>query len=79
MRLNAPQVKSHLAKQTLPFYIVSGEEVLLKQEMLSNIRKALHKSGFSEYIRMGVANAEDAGQCYNLLHTSSLLGDKKLI
>ena len=48
MRLRANQLDAELKKSLLPVYFVTGDEPLLIQEALDNIRLACKKNGFDE-------------------------------
>ncbi|TAK78872.1 MAG: DNA polymerase III subunit delta [Gammaproteobacteria bacterium] len=78
MKLTYFQLEAQLAKKLLPVYIVSGEELLLKQDAIQWIRQTAQQAGFHERIRLNADEAE-ANQLYTLLHSSSLLAEKQLI
>lgn len=77
MKLTYSQLEAHLAKQIGSVYIISGDELILKQDAIHLIRKAAKKNGFSERLRITPdANGE---QLYASLYSTSLLGEKRLI
>lgn len=79
MKLTYAQLESHLTKQLSPIYILSGDELFLKQEATQWIRKAAKKSGFDERIRITPEAGYDWDQLYSLLYSNSLLAEKRLI
>ncbi len=52
MKINYPQLEQQISKNLSANYIISGEELLLKQDAIYLIRKAATKAGFSERIRL---------------------------
>lgn len=79
MKITYFQLEPHLSKQLCPVYIVSGEEILLKQDAINLIRKAAEKRDFSERIRLSPEAGFDWEQLYTLLYSSSLLAEKKIL
>lgn len=79
MKLTYFQLEAHLAKKLQPVYIVSGDELLLKQDAVELIRRAAKQHGFNERIRMIPEAGLDWDQLYTLLYSSSLLAEKRLI
>ena len=78
MKLTYFQLESHLVKNLDGIYVISGEELFLKQEAIQLIRKASKQAGFNERIRIAPEdNNEDA--LYTALNSSSLLAEKRLI
>lgn len=79
MKLNYPQLEPHLAKTLSPVYIVSGDELLLKQDAVNLIRKAAKQAGCTERLRITPEAGYDWEQLYTLLYSSSLLAEKRLV
>ena len=77
MKLTYFQLENHLAKSLAPLYLISGDELLLKQDALQWIRKAAKNAGFCEHLRLSSAAGED--QLYGLLHSISMLSAKRII
>ena len=46
MKISANQLSHHLGKSLLPCYLVTGDEALLVQEALDDIRRAARQNGF---------------------------------
>ena len=71
MKIRPDQLNASLEKGLQPIYIVSGDEVLLCQEVCDSIRKASYHHGIEERLRF-VADAQfdwqDVTNC--LLYTS---------
>ena len=51
MKLNHAQLEQHLTKPLSPVYFITGEELILKNEALTQIRKAATQQGFTEKTR----------------------------
>lgn len=79
MKLTYFQLEPHLAKTLSSVYIVSGEELLLKQEALQLIRQAAKKSGFEQKTRVTIESGFDWEQLYPLLYATSLLAEKRVL
>lgn len=79
MKLTYFQLEAHLAHQLAPFYILSGDEWMLKEEARGWIRKAGKHNGFSERIRLTGDASFDWEHFYTLLYSQSLLAEKRLI
>jgi DNA polymerase-3 subunit delta len=77
MKLTYFQAEAHLAKKLSPLYLVSGDELLLKQDIMQWIRKAAKHAGFDERIRL--APEGEGEQLYSLLYARSLLAEKRLL
>lgn len=79
MKLNLYQLEPHLKANLSPIYIVSGDEIMLKQDAINMIRKCAKQAGFSERIRI----TPEAGYDWESLHTTfyanSLLAEKRII
>lgn len=78
MKLGFLQLEAHLNKSCLPVYIISGDELQLKQEALQLIRKAAKQTGFTERVRLS-AEAIEADTLHQCLYNASLLAEKRLI
>lgn len=78
MKLTYFQLEPHLTKQLASIYLISGEELLLKQDAIHLIRKAAKKSGFNERVRITSEAGFEWEQLYSLLYSKSLLAEKRL-
>lgn len=76
MKLTYLQLESHLTKNLAPIYIISGEEIFLKQEAIHLVRKTAKKAGVSERVRLTPEAGFDWEQLYTLLYSGSLLAEK---
>ena len=79
MKLTYFQLEAQLAKKLSFVYIVSGDELLLKQEAIHLIRKAAKHAEFNERIRLTPEAGFDWEQLYTFLYSPSLLAEKRLI
>lgn len=79
MKLTYFQLEPQLAKTLAPAYIVSGDEIILKQDAAQLIRRAAKTAGFTERVRISPETGFDWDQLYSLLHSPSLMAEKKLI
>lgn len=79
MKLNLAQLDTHLKKTLAPLYIVSGDELLLKQDALNLIRKTAKQTGFSERTRLTPDGGFDWDDLHNELYGTSLLAEKRII
>jgi len=79
MKLFFSQLEAHLGKKLLALYVISGEDILLKQDALQMIRKAAKRHGFTERTRLVVETGFDWGQLTSTLYATSLLAEKRLI
>ncbi len=79
MKLNPAQLEQHLTKPLSPVYFITGEELILKNEALTQIRKAATQQGFTEKTRLSTSDDISWDSLYHLLQSRSLMGDKKLI
>ena len=52
MKLTYLQLKAHLSKQLAMLYIVSGDELLLKQDAITLLRRKAKLVGFDERVRV---------------------------
>lgn len=79
MKLTYFQLEAQLAKQIAPIYIISSDELLLKQDAIRLIQKSAKTAGFTEIVRI----AKEAGtaleeQLQNELYAISMLAEKRL-
>ncbi len=79
MRLRQDQLPQQLSKQLLPVYLVSGDELLLRQESCDLIRRHCRDSGFGEREVYEVDNSFDWGRLSGASHELSLFAERKLI
>lgn len=79
MKLTYFQLEQHLSKQLGSVYIISGDEILLKQDAIQLLRKTAKLNGISERIRIMPEAGYDWDQLYAILNSSSLLAEKRLI
>jgi DNA polymerase-3 subunit delta len=77
MKLTYFQLESHLAKSIASLYIISGEDLLQKQDAIQLVRKAAKKAGF-ERVRLSAEVCTDEDQLYSSLYSVSLLAEKRL-
>ena len=79
MKIRPEQLKSHLLKNLLPVYVVSGDEPLLAQESADAVRHEARKQGFSgREVFHGDGNF-DWGSLHNEANALSLFAEKKII
>ena len=76
MKLTYFQLEQQLTKKLSSVYIISGEELLLKQDAFNLIRKTAKRAGFSERLRITPEAGYDWEQLYTLLYSTSLLAEK---
>ncbi len=79
MKIKAEQLHSHLQKQLLPIYIISGDEPLLAQESTDAVRIAARGAGFTEREIFYVEGNYDWNQLLNEANSLSLFADKKVL
>jgi DNA polymerase-3 subunit delta len=79
MKLTYFQLETQLAKKIFPVYIVSGDELVLKQDVTRLIRQSAKQYGFAERIRIAPETGLDGEELYTLLYSSSLLAEKRLL
>jgi DNA polymerase III subunit delta len=79
VKLSFFQFETHLSKSPLaPVYLISGDELLIKNDAMALLRKAAKKAGITERVRLLPENLDDS-ELYTLLYSSSLLAEKRLI
>lgn len=79
MKLTYFQFDTHIAKSLSSIYIISGDEVILKQDVIQQIRKKAKSQGFDERVRLTAEAGYDWGQLHLQLNSPSLLAEKRLI
>jgi DNA polymerase-3 subunit delta len=79
VKIKPEQLHSHLQKQLLPVYIVSGDEPLLAQEATDTVRSAARAAGFTERELFYVEGNYDWNQLLNEANSMSLFADKKIL
>ena len=79
MKIRPEQLKSHLLKDLLPVYVISGDEPLLAQESADAVRHVARKQGFiGREVFHGDGNF-DWGSLHNEANALSLFAEKKII
>ncbi len=79
MKLTYFQLEQHLGKAALSaVYIVSGEELLLKQDAVNLIRKAAKQAGYNERVRLAPEAGFDWEQLYTQLYSTGLFAEKRV-
>ena len=79
MEIRAEQLQSHLSKELLPVYVISGDEPLLAQESADAVRLAARNKGFSGREVFHGEGKFDWGQLHNEANALSLFAEKKII
>lgn len=80
MKLTLTQLSQHLCKTIAPLYVISGDEPLLIQEAIDNIRRAAYEAGFSERVRLPIETGVDLAKIlYTHTQTLSLFAEKRLL
>jgi len=82
VKIKAEQLQSHLQKQLLPVYIVSGDEPLLAQESIDTLRRAAWENGFSQrelFHFEGNHQHFDWNPLINEANSLSLFADRKIL
>jgi DNA polymerase-3 subunit delta len=79
MKIRAEQLQSHLSKELLPVYVISGDEPLLAQESADAVRLAARNKGFSGREVFHGEGKFDWGQLNNEANALSLFAEKKII
>jgi len=79
MKIRPEQLQSHLSKQLLPVYVISGDEPLLAQESTDAVRLAARNQGFSGREVFHGEGKFDWGQLHNEANALSLFAEKKII
>ena len=79
MKIRAEQLQSHLSKELLPVYAISGDEPLLAQESADAVRLAARNKGFSGREVFHGEGKFDWSQLHNEANALSLFAEKKII
>ena len=79
MKIRAEQLPSHLSKELLPVYVISGDEPLLAQESADAVRLAARNKGFSGREVFHGEGKFDWSQLHNEANALSLFAEKKII
>ena len=79
MKIRAEQLQSHLSKEILPVYVISGDEPLLAQESADAVRLAARTKGFSGREVFHGEGKFDWSQLHNEANALSLFAEKKII
>lgn len=79
MKIAANQLSSHLTKSLLPCYLVSGDEPLLVQEALDDIRGAARQQHFGSRELFVQTTGFDWGDLSNSTGNLSLFAERRII
>lgn len=80
MKLSLQKLKSHLNQALAPLYFISGDEILLIQDALTEIKEAAFTAGFSERIVITAEAGMDwEKKLYEETHGFSLFSNKKMV
>jgi DNA polymerase-3 subunit delta len=79
MKLTAAQLDKHLTSTLAPVYLISGEELILKQDIFNAIRQAAKSAGFTERQRLTAEAGFDWEQLYSALYAKSLFAEKRVL
>src|SRR5579872_3542471 len=79
MKLNSYQLEQQLEKELASIYIISGDEIILKNDAINLLRKTAKNAGFSERIRLSPEAGFDWEQLFTILNSNSLLAEKRII
>lgn len=79
MKINHAQLTLQLKKNLAPYYVITGDELLLKQDAIDAIRNAVKNAGFDERISIQNDTAGEVDSLYTLLNNGSLFTEKKYI
>lgn len=79
MKITYFQLEQHLDRKLAPAYIISGDDLLLKDDCIQLIQKAAKKAAFNERIRLQADASLDSDQLYTTLNSMSMLAEKRLI
>ena len=79
MKIRPEQLQSHLSKELLAVYVISGDEPLLAQESADAVRLAARNKGFSGREVFHGEGKFDWGQLHNEANALSLFTEKKII
>lgn len=79
MRLYANQFSDHLQAALSPLYLISGEEPLLVEESLADLRQAARSQGYSEREQYLVESGFDWNRLTQAGQSMSLFAERRLI
>jgi DNA polymerase-3 subunit delta len=80
MKLNFQQLEQQLTNRLSALYLICGDDPILKQDAVQQIRKAAQKAGFSQRLRLQTESGlMDEEQLYTALFSSSLSTEKTLV
>lgn len=80
MKLTLQKLKASLKKSLAPIYFILGDELLLIQDTLKEIRESAEKAGFSERITITILPQEDwIKKFYEASFSVSLFANKKIV
>lgn len=79
MKLTYYQLEKQLSQKLLPAYIISGDEIVLKQEARQLIRQQAQQQGYSDRIRLLIESGFDWDELYNHLNCGSLFAVKRIL
>lgn len=80
MKLTNYQFEQHLAKKKLhPIYLLSGDELLLKQDASHTLRQLAKEQGFDERVRFNPDTNSAWEQLHPTLYTNSMFASQRLI
>ena len=79
MKLSYFQIETHLAKNLAPVYLVSGEDPLLKLDIVNLLRKTAKNAGFIERVKFPIDASINWEELHSVLYASSFLAEKQLI
>ena len=79
MKVHPEQLAAHLSKRTSPVYFISGNEPLLIQEAIDDVRSAAKKMGFSEREVYEVGRGFDWNLVLQSINSPSLFSEKRLL
>ena len=79
MRINSDQIGQSIGAKIAPFYWISGDETLLVQETLTQLRTRVRELGFSEWELLFVDRSFDWQSLLQSGNSMSLFSDKKII
>ena len=79
MRINSDQVGQSSSAKIAPFYWIAGDETLLVQEPLVQLRTRVREQGFSEWELLFVDRSFDWQSLLQSGNSMSLFSDKKII
>lgn len=79
MKLRPEQLSDHLKKQLSPLYLISGDDILLIQNCLDEIRVSAKAKGFDEIQRIDITPQTDWDHLRENLYTGSLFSNQRII